>query len=249
VRIYIWWGLGAFKEVDDDDPFDFGHNQDGNLSGRITGLPWYADHTKLLHVGLSYVHKFRDQSTDEDKQLVFKAVAESNLAAASEMVDTGTLLSNGADIVNPELALVFGPFSVQGEYFYTRVARDTNADLSFNGYYGYASYFLTGESRDYYFAESSFGKVKPNKDFGLKKGSGWGAWEVGLRYSYVDLNDEEIQGGEEKNITVGLNWYLNPYVAFKFNYVHAHVEETNAGIYYLEDGDTNIFQMRFQMFL
>ena len=74
-----------------------------------------------------------------------------------------------------------------------------------------------------------------------------GAWEVGLRYSYIDLNDEDIQGGEEKNFTVGLNWYLNRNIRFMFNYIFAHVEDSNAGTQFLRDGDTDIFQMRFEI--
>ena len=53
------------------------------------------------------------------------------------------------------------------------------------------------------------------------------------RYSYADLNDKTstfsqqiggtsrfsgVAGNEQHNITVGLNWYVNNYVMFKFNY-------------------------------
>ena len=189
----LWWGAGAFKLVTDDAPFDFSGHSDWNVSARITGLPWYAGKTKLLHLGLSYIHKFRSENTDEDKRLLFVAKPESNLANA--LVNTGKLISDGADIIVPELALVFGPFSVQGEYFDAGVARDRGGDLNFSGFYAYASYFITGESRAYIPSEASFGRIEPKKNFDLKNGSGWGSWEVGLRYSYLDLNDEDIQGG------------------------------------------------------
>jgi phosphate-selective porin OprO/OprP len=127
------------------------------------------------------------------------------------------------------------------------VARDTGGNLSFSGFYAFASYFITGESRAYIPSEASFGRVKPKNNFGLKSGSGPGAWEVALRYSYVDLNDEDVQGGEENNVTAGLNWYLNPNVRIAFNYIFAHVEDSNAGTRFLKEGDTNIFQTRFQI--
>lgn len=239
----LWWGAGAFIPVEDDAPFDFGGPSGWNVSGRIAGLPWFEDKTKLLHLGFSYIHKFRSDSTQEDKELIFSARPEAHLAEA--MVNTGRLISDGAGIYNAELALVLGPFSVQGEYYDARVARDTGGNLNFNGFYAYASYFITGESRPYLASEASFGRPYPKKNFDLK--GGWGAWEVGLRYSYLDLNDKDIQGGEEKNFTAGLNWYLNPNVLFRFNYIFAHVEDSDAGTQFLSNGDTNIFQMRFQI--
>jgi len=36
----LWWGAGAFKQVEDDAPFDFSGHSDVNVSGRITGLIW-----------------------------------------------------------------------------------------------------------------------------------------------------------------------------------------------------------------
>ena len=70
---------------------------------------------------------------------------------------------------------------------------------------------------------------------------------MALRYSYIDLNDEDIQGGEEKNWTVALNWYLNRNARLMFNYVFANVKNSAAGTRFLEDGDTDIFTMRFQL--
>ncbi len=197
----LWWGAGVFKEVDDSGS-GFSDHSDWNVSARITGLPWFASETQLLHIGLSYTHKFRSESTDENQRLEFSTRPESHLA--DTLVNTGELISDGADILNPELALVYGPFSVQGEYYYDIVDRDGDSDLHFSGFYVFASYFITGESRPYDSAKATFGRLRPNKNFDLK--GGLGAWEVALRYSQIDLNDEDIQGGEEKNITAGLNW-------------------------------------------
>jgi phosphate-selective porin OprO/OprP len=240
----LWWGTGVFLPVEDDKPFEVKSHSGCNVSGRIAGLPWYEDQTRLLHLGLSYVHKFRSKSTAESNQLEFEATPEAHLA--TPMIHTGSIISDGADIYNSSLALVLGPFSVQGEYYDAHVNSTNGPNLHFNGYYGFASYFLTGESRPYSTSEASFGRMTPKRPFSLN-GGGWGAWEVGLRYSYLDLNDETIQGGEQRNITAGLNWYLNQTALFRFNYVYAHVEDSNAGSEYLSDGNTRIYQMRFQL--
>jgi phosphate-selective porin OprO/OprP len=42
------------------------------------------------------------------------------------------------------------------------------------------------------------------------------------------LNDENIRGNNLTDFTVGLNWYLNPYTRWKFNYVRAFLEDSRA---------------------
>ena len=56
-----------------------------------------------------------------------------------------------------------------------------------------ASYFLTGESRKYKTSKVAFARVKPAASLG--KG-GRGAWEVGFRYSQINLDDGDIMGGK-----------------------------------------------------
>ena len=34
-----------------------------------------------------------------------------------------------------------------------------------------------------------------------------GAWELAVRFSNLDLNDKDIQGGEEDNLSLAVNWY------------------------------------------
>jgi phosphate-selective porin OprO/OprP len=72
-----------------------------------------------------------------------------------------------------------------------------------------------------------------------------GAWEIGYRYSHIDLNDTDagVNGGIETNQTAGLNWYWNHNVRIMFNFTHAHVEDRPS----LPDGNESIFQFRFQV--
>ncbi len=55
----------------------------------------------------------------------------------------------------------------------------------------------------------------------FSRGGGWGAWEIAGRWSYLDVTDRTIIGGEMQNMTVGLNWYTNPYCKMAFNYIHS----------------------------
>jgi phosphate-selective porin OprO/OprP len=61
--------------------------------------------------------------------------------------------------------------------------------------------------------------VKPTHPFSRKGDCGWGAWQLGFRYNYLDLNDSGLNGGMAHNGTLGLNWFLNPNLKFQWNYM------------------------------
>jgi phosphate-selective porin OprO/OprP len=223
------WAVGGFRDTDDFAESDDSEGSDDayHVTARLTGLPWYADEgERLLHVGLSYSHKFR-----EDDSVRFRQRPEQHML--DRFVDTGSILTDGVDLVTPELALVCGPFSLQGEYTKAFVE---GSSFDFDSYYVQASYFLTGEHRKYKQTAGAFSRVSPREDFDMK--GGLGAWEVGVRYSWVDLDDNIVSGGELDDITVGLNWHLNPNVRVMLNYVRADLD----GV-----GDADIFQTRFQV--
>ncbi len=164
------------------------------------------------------------------------------------LVETPKFAAEEIDYINPEVALVYGPASLQFEWMSALVNRESGDDLHYNGFYGFASYFLTGEHRPYKTSSGAFDRVKPKNDFDGK--GGWGALEFAARYSVIDLNDEDMNGGEMQNVTVGFNWYLNPNVRLMFNYVRAMLDEDDC--YYKGSmgshcGDADIIQGRFQV--
>lgn len=227
------WAAGVFKNVDgfgdDKDEDDGGYS----VTARVTALPIYEDEgASLLHVGASY--SSRDTAYDSDvggDAARFRSRPEAHLF--DRFVDTGDFASDHMDLYGLEGAWVSGPLSIQGEYTFADV--DASSDVSFDGYYVQASYFLTGEHRKYKPSAGAFSRVKPNKNFGS---GGWGAWEVAARYSSVDLSDSGISGGELDNITAGLNWYLNPNTRLMWNYVRADKDDV---------GKANMLLMRLQI--
>jgi phosphate-selective porin OprO and OprP len=230
------WALGAFTDTaDNGNSFLDG---DWRLSGRVTGLPWYVEEEKgrqLLHLGVS-----GSRIENPNGIARFRTRPEAHLAP--RYVDTGEFAANYSFLVGAEAALVFGPLSAQAEYFHTWVDRPGVDDMAnFDGFYAFVSYFVTGENRPYRRTNGSFDRVKPNRNFGLKEGGGPGAWEVLLRYSQTDLNDEDITGGRLNDVTGGVTWYLNPNWKIMFNYVFAHLNRGAA------DGDAHIFETRFHV--
>jgi phosphate-selective porin OprO/OprP len=62
---------------------------------------------------------------------------------------------------------------------------------------------------------------------GCGAGPGFGAWEVGVRYSYIDLSNKAIRAGRLDALTVGLNWYMNANAKIQWNYDLTHRGDTN----------------------
>ena len=137
-------------------------------------------------------------------------------------IDTGEIgMVNNIKMIGLEANGVYGPFSVGGEYTHTWMDRRGGMDsLSFNGWYGEASWSLTGESRTYDAEVGKFKRLKPRRNFSFANigNGGWGAWELATRIAGVNMNDGAFQGGEMKNFTVALNWYVNENVRFMFGF-------------------------------
>jgi len=237
------WALGGFWDtapVDDRTSLkDAIADASGyNVTARATVLPWFADlGRKLVHLGLCYSHKSR-----WDDNIGLATCSESDLIE-DRLVDTGKFPADDADLLDTELALVYGHFSLQAEFFQELTA-GAEAHL-FRGYYVYLSYFLTGECRPYDKSQGIFSTLKPRNDFKPSAGQ-WGAWELAVRHSHVDLNDGDVKGGKESNFTAGLNWYLNANVRLMLNYVRAEINDRASPE--IKDGIADIVQGRFQIF-
>lgn len=225
---------GVFADDVNDDPDNEG-DEGWGVTGRMTWSPLHTDR-RAWHLGVASSYR----EADEGQEIDFATRPESHLTDVTYAnTDTIDNVEHTARY-GLEFANVRGPFSTQAEYVRVDVSRGNNAaDVTFDGWYIFGSYFLTGESRDYKFKNGKFGRVKPrNKS---------GAWEVALRYSSVDLNDGLITGGEEDNITLGLNWYINERVKLMANYITVDTDNNANDAGGVTGGDDpNIFQVRMQ---
>ena len=202
-------------------------------NARIAGTPWMESKTKFLHVGLggTYMQLNNNYSADgtfKNGGITF-ANGIGNNVDRTNILNTGALTTAGNRNANreannitrfgAETAVVYGPFSAQTEYLRTDVTGRGYYDTAFDGYYGYATYFLTGESRNYKAKTASWDRIKPNRNFDMK--GGLGAWEVAAGYDYLNLNSGLITGGRASTAKVGINWYLNSHTRFMANYIKA----------------------------
>lgn len=206
---------GVFRETDaqgkttSNDAFQF--------TGRFTVLP-YASHDNgdVVHLGVAASRRSYDDNT-----VRFRMRPESHLMPY--YVDTEAIDAENATIYGLEAAAVFGSFSFQAEYD-AAATEGPAADHDFSGWYGQAGYFLTGEQLPYSKSNGAFTRLIPAQNAFGQEG-GIGAWELAARYSTIDLNDRDVEGGEMEIITAALNWYLNPNMRLMVDYSIADLAE------------------------
>src|SRR3990167_1526176 len=201
---------------------------------RAVYSPWHSN-GHVLDIGGS----LWQQGTDNDQQVSFSAMPEVQQLNKGTLVDTGTITqARNYYLGNLEFASVYHSFEAQGEYFKRMINRSKNlSTLSFSGFYATANYFLTGESMLYNYPTGYFIGITPIKH-------SYGAWQIAVRYSTLDLNDNDIQGGKETDYTAGLNWYLNQHVELMFNYIFGLARPDDNG----KNKTLNIYAAQLQLY-
>ena len=242
-------GIGFYDHSDDLNTtwawsyFRTGQDQFGNslsseggngFAGRLTQLLWYGGGagSEYMHVGGAYYFNSPPRGITRFRSIpeIYVGEAGPGLVGTSGQtvpgaangtpffVDTGLMLHvDDVQTFGLETLLVHGPLSFQAEAMAASVDQVGQRSL-FHGNYSQVGYFLTGEHRPYDRKAAVVDRIIPNQSFG--KG-GIGAWEVAARFSHIDLTDDAIIGGRMDNLTFGVNWFINPYVKWEFNYVHS----------------------------
>ncbi len=227
--------IGLFGEAFDDDVANEG-DEGWGVTTRVTYAPW-RDGRKALHLGAA----LSVRTANDDNEVKFDSRPESHVTDV-KYLNTGDITDvDTVSLLGLEAALVKGSWSLQGEAIQAQVSRSSGlATLDFSGWYVYGSWFLTGESRMYKAKKGSFGRIKPTGDSG--------AWELALRLSSLDLTDGPVTGGEADQLTLGLNWYVNPHLRMMMNYVRVDNDD-----FADDDGDAqgddnpDILQLRAQI--
>ncbi len=260
--------IGAYKNVQNIFGYETG-NGEYALTGRLTCVPLASDDDSyLLHVGCAASFRGLDQettATSGNVRIRSRASLRNGPGPLNpNLADTnftGRLFADNETLITPEIALVYGPWLWQSEYvagFINNTEFTPNGGVTTDvgqvfvqGQYVEVLYFLTGEHRHYERTEARFGRVNPHCNLAWNRCGvqSWGAWQIGARYGFLDLNDGAVQGGYIQDLTIGLNWFLNPFSKLQFNYVHEKVDNiqvNNAGtVTAVNDGSLNGFGVRF----
>ena len=186
-------------------------------NARITWEPLFEE-GRILHLGASGYYRTGLKSGDVADAV--RLTDRPNIRVdGGNIADSGVI--PGVDALRyagVEASGVFGPLTVTGEYGRLWPDRPGLSDPAFDGVYVYATWFLTGETRPFH--NGNYDRVKPRKPLGQ---GGSGAFELALRYDRLDLSDTPVlarSGNRAESLTLGLNWYLNPYAKVLLNWVH-----------------------------
>ncbi len=206
----------------------------GNLAGLQRGQGWggrlvWAPRNRAgeaLHLAAAA----SNENPDSDSARFSSRAEASNFA--STRFDTRTIAGvERIARVGLEALWIGGPWSVQSEYLRTNLRRNVGADLSFDGWYLQASWFLGSDHRAY-----KDGVIEaPNL------GEDGSALELAVRLSMLDLDDQSVLGGNTRNLTLGANWYINKHVRLMLNYVRVDGQRGSAQV------QPNILESRLQL--
>jgi phosphate-selective porin OprO and OprP len=226
------YNLGWFEDTrSETESFNKNDNQ---FAARGVWLPFAGQGKDVLHIALEARY-----GESDDGQLRYRSKPEA-YAAQEYAIDTGTFPAHHSNMVGVETYYRRGPLVVGMEYFFNQVSSEQRGDPFLHGGEVFAAYTLTGEARPYSEKSALFTAMSPART--VFEG-GPGAWEVGLRFSYADLDDGPIQGGTFWRITPVLNWHMSDNVRFELAYGFGVLDRFGV------KGNLQVFQTRLQLSL
>ncbi|MCL1624708.1 porin [Bacteroides caecicola] len=163
---------------------------------------------RLFHIGGAFSFRTKEVNTDTPPTGSISSAGVTSMFPASML--EAEIPNMGTEVKGLVEALYTAPrFMLQAEYYFDRMNR-TAGGKAYRPHGGYiqGGFLLKGRGFEY---DAMYGvpgrPVTPQ------------AIELVARFNYTDLNDGSagIMGGEEKDLSVGVNFYLNQYFGVKLN--------------------------------
>ena len=179
---------------------------------------------QFVHFGASYLY-----SDINGDSLTYQQEAESDIIRM-KYVSTSIADTKNTKNLSLEALYLYDSFHLQAEYIQSKIAALANS-YSFNAYYAQVGYFLFGSTKDFERGTSTFtSKNIKNGDI-----------ELAFRYSFIDLNDKDKQGGTQKDYNFAANYYMTKNLKLMANYIIAAPSSS------LYDGTFSLAQARLVM--
>ena len=226
--------------VGDAAAFDEQQSVVGRLAYRLLKS---ADANFAIGADSTYTFKLADVAAGSSSPNTFRLRERPELnedSSNTRLIDTGAIGASKVWEWGAEATGNWRSLYGQGGYFGYQITRDASTlpDPSFNGWYIQGSWVLTGEAKPYRPERGAYGSPTPASAFSFDH-PGIGAWELAVRYSDLNLNDNAgiagattptggIRGGVQRIWTAGLNWYPNTAIRFVLDYQHTDVSRLDA---------------------
>ena len=151
-----------------------------------------------------------------------------------------------------EGAFAYNQFKFQPEYMRAEYESNHNSLTMGTGSTGKSkdittwnaalTWMVTGEKYADSYKNGKFDRIRPLNDFNPKAegAKGWGAWELGLRYTHLDATDFDAEDlaatvgptpssstakfNKANAWTAGVKWIINPNTRFLFDYIHTSMD-------------------------
>ncbi len=202
-------------------------------------ITWRKDY--LLHFGVNGTYVLvpgRNDDGDQPNTFTIRFLNTPEIDVDdTPLIDTGDITARHTTVLGGEFAAQHKNLYLQAEGFWYGVQRhgDVAGNPNFIGFYVQGSWILTGETRRFDRSRRAFTFPKPDAPLGA---GGLGAWELGLRYSVIDLNyragapgqalaADGVRGGRQEILGAALLWYPRARVRLMLNYLHVRVDRLN----------------------
>ena len=222
------------------------------MVGRLAGRPYY-DEDWNFHLDVSGENVFHPNINASGTPgvnrttLSFGDRPEDRAADQNKLINTGNLSSSSASVIGGEAAGNWRNLLLQGGYYQiydnqSKLPGVPAPGLSFNGGYVEAGWNNTGEPFRYNVGSAAFGRPKVDDPFIVNENGfspGIGAWQLGTRWSVMNLNSNVtpgvsqsktggIFGGYQQIFGAALSWYPNDWIRFEMQFQYSMVDKLNS---------------------
>jgi phosphate-selective porin OprO and OprP len=194
------WSIGVYDVGEYGSDITQGGGGQLAVTGRFTLSP-INSHGEVFHLGSSF--SFRDLDGAE-----YEIESNAEVHSAADVLDTRNFRADSLDQFALESIWVKDRLALTAEAFYQDVTASISSDSAiYTGYYIEGSYFISNDSLRY--NKGRFSSVKPNSESG--------AWQLVLRHSYLDAEDN-LDGMEITNSLLGVNYYYRKAIKLMLNF-------------------------------
>lgn len=187
-------------------------NQGYTASVKFIGRPVVGD-GRLLHLAIA------PRFSSHGDRIELKGGVPTTLLSGE---DNRFVLADVTQAINQwkmeaEVIGIYRKWYFEGHYLMAHINRAGLPNYNGQGGYVQGGYLILGEKQNY------------NPVTGMVANPAPKSLEILCRYNLTNLNDAGITGGKISDITVGMNYFLNRYIAARLNYVHVMTSHNAPG--------------------